>query len=51
MSTRDGSSIQVQITGNVGGTLNNGNPIERLYLTVISSLKVELKTGSTRVMD
>ena len=51
LSARDGSSIQVQMTGNVGGTLNNGNPIERLYLTVISSLKVELKTGSMRVSD
>ena len=51
ISTRDGSAITVTINGNKGGDPSLGAPIDRLFLTVISSLKVELKTGSTRISD
>ena len=51
ISTRDGSAITVTINGNKGGDPALGAPISRLFLTVVSSMKVEIKTGSTRLSD
>ena len=51
ISTRDGSAITVTINGYEGGNPDHGAPIDRLYLTVVSSLKAEIKTGSTRLSE
>ena len=51
ISTRDGSAITVTINGNKGGDPSLGAPLDRLFLTVVSSLKVEIKKGSTRISD
>ena len=50
MSTQGGEAIQVQLQGNVGGGFANG-PIDRVYMIIVSSLKVELRTGSCRVLS
>ena len=49
MNTMGGESIQVQISGNTGGAANNACPIDRIYMVIVSSMKVELRTGSCRV--
>ena len=56
MSTQGGESIQVQMSGNEadsksadGATTTATHPINRLYMVIVSSLKVELRTGSCRV--
>ena len=62
LSTRGAEGIQVQLTGNVGGrgaaAIYQGTAaaaangcLEKCYLTIVSSLKLLLKTGVCQVSD
>jgi len=53
MSTQGGEAIQVELQGNSVGPRGGVTtyPIDRVYMVIVSSVKVELRTGSCRVLS